>query len=90
MKKDDDKSKVLVEPDVTAETLKEKYSNAKITKPDGTEVSSGVIGTGYKIEVNSKSYTVIKMGDSSGDGKINSADLLKIQKHLLNVSDIKI
>ncbi len=88
VKKDDDKSKVLVEPDVTAETLKEKYSNAKITKPDGTEVSSGVIGTGYKIEVNSKSYTVIKMGDSSGDGKINSADLLKIQKHLLKVNDI--
>ncbi len=88
VKKEDDKSQIVVEPDVTAENLKEKYTNASITKSDGTAVTSGAIGTGYKVQIENKTYTVIKMGDSSGDGKINSADLLKIQKHLLKVKDI--
>ena len=87
-KKDDDKSQIIAEPDVTAETLKEKYGDVKVTKADGSKVEEGVVGTGYKVTIGEKVYTVVKKGDSSGDGKINSADLLKIQKHLLKVNDI--
>ncbi len=52
-------------------------------------VTSGIIGTGYKITINgsnSKTFEVVIYGDTSGDGKINSLDLLKIQKHILKNS----
>jgi len=49
-------------------------------------VSSGIIGTGYKVTVTgqtTETLDAIVYGDASGDGKINSLDLLKIQKHIL-------
>ena len=71
-------------PSVDTNKIKEKYPNAIIKKADGTDItsSSEQIGTGYKITINGIEYTVIKLGDPSGDGIINSADLLKIVKHL--------
>lgn len=46
-----------------------------------------IIGTGYMIEISnsygSKSYTYVMYGDLSGDGDINSADLLKMRQYLL-------
>ena len=63
-----------------------KDSNGNIKK-DGD-----VIGTGYVIEisngVNSKSYTYVMYGDLTGDGEINSADLLKMKRYLLG--DVKL
>ena len=77
-------------PGTTIESIKEKNQNKTVTvkKPDGTEANSGNLGTGYVITIDNVSYTVVKKGDTSGDGQINSADLLKIQKHLLNVNKI--
>ena len=37
-----------------------------------------------------KTYTVILYGDVNGDGKINALDLLKIQKHILKTSPLKV
>ncbi len=83
-------SNLVCEPETTIDTIKNKYSGQKVTvtKADGTIVSSGNLGTGYKVIVNDSTYTVVKLGDSNGDGKINSADLLRIQKHLLNFNKI--
>ena len=87
--KTEDKN-IICEPEVTIEVLKEKYSDKAVTVKDskGKEVSSGNIGTGYTITIEKNTYTAIKLGDVSGDGKISSSDLLKIQKHLLNVNKI--
>ena len=81
---------LICEPETTVETIKEKNPKATviIKKADGTAVTTGTIGTGFIITIDKNSYTAVKMGDVSGDGKINSADLLKIQKHLLNASKI--
>ena len=49
----------------------------------------GEIKTGAKIKIGDKEYTAVVLGDPSGDGEINSADLLKIVKHLKGTSKIK-
>lgn len=39
------------------------------------------IVTGYKIKVQDKTYTLIKLGDVNGDGKVLAVDALAILKH---------
>ena len=59
---------------------------AKLTNIDSK--ATGDLKTGGKIKVNGKEYTVTVKGDPSCDGTINSADLLKIVKHLKGTSKI--
>ena len=68
---------LIVEPETTLEKIQDQYKGAKLT--------GELIATGLKIAIEEKDYTIIKLGDANGDGIINSGDLLKIQKHLLNV-----
>lgn len=66
---------------------------AYVLNPDGT-INAGVVATGNQIlfvdkegkEV--KRYTVIIYGDTDGDGKITSLDLLYIKRHILQVSTL--
>lgn len=44
----------------------------------------GEIKTGAKIKIGDKEYTAVVLGDTNGDGTIDSADLLSIRKHLLS------
>lgn len=83
-------SNLICEPSTTIETIKEKYTDKPVSakKTDGTEITSGNIGTGATITIDKNTYTVIKLGDVNGDGSINSGDLLTIQKHLLGVTKI--
>ena len=77
-----EETNLICEPETTIESIKEKYTNATITVKNakGEVVTSGNIGTGYKITVSDKTYTVVKLGDANGDGKINSVDALKALK----------
>lgn len=45
-----------------------------------------LIGTGSTIETNNNSYNIIVVGDATGDGTIDSGDLLGVVKHLKNKS----
>ena len=63
-------------------------ANVVVKNPSGNELGDGdLIGTGYTIEISndkgSNTYTYVMYGDVSGDGEINSADLLKIRQYLL-------
>lgn len=53
-----------------------------------------IVGTGSKIRIKEnnhilREYTIIIYGDSNGDGKINSVDLLVIQRHILEIEHLK-
>lgn len=67
--------------------------SVKITTASGSQ-KSGNVGTGDQVRVYDTSgvlkytYTVIIYGDTSGDGQINSLDLLRIQKHILGISTL--
>lgn len=52
-----------------------------------------IVGTGSKILVKENGnilrvYTIIIYGDVNGDGKINSVDLLVLQRHILEIEEI--
>lgn len=60
----------------------------EVFKADNTKVTSGNIGTGFKVrlKVNNKiedEKTVVIYGDVSGDGKINSIDMTEIKLSIL-------
>lgn len=53
-----------------------------------------IVGTGSKIIVKENGgiltiYRIIIYGDANGDGKINSTDLLVIQRHILEIENLK-
>lgn len=80
---------LICEPQTSVEAIKEKYTNKTITVKDakGNLVTTGNIGTGYTVTIDSKSYTTIKLGDTNGDGKINSADALQVLKQSVNIEN---
>ena len=89
VKIDETTKTITVKPEVIAQDILDAFGGtAKIVKADGNylENEKSVIGTGYIVE---DIYTVIKKGDANGDGKLDSADLLMIQKHLLDVNILK-
>ena len=80
-----EKSNAIVTPATTVKNMKEKYPNCVIKKADGITIDDEKAGIPT---INGTTYTAVKYADSNGDGTINSGDLLKIQKHLLNVVPI--
>ncbi len=67
-------------------------ATVSITDASGNSVSSGLVGTGYKVIINNQSTTetlsaVIK-GDTSGDGLVNALDLLQVQKNILGTYNL--
>lgn len=54
---------------------------------------SNIIGTGSKVRIKEdgkvlREYKIIVYGDANGDGKINSIDLLVLQRHILEIEPI--
>ncbi len=81
---DDKKLTISVLPRSTVKTVTSTYSKASITDKNGKTISgtSTVIATGNIVKLNNKKYTVVTIGDTSGDGNISSSDLLKVVNHL--------
>lgn len=79
---------INVTPNVIANDILNAFGGSvKITKANGNFLNGGtdIIGTGYIV---ADKYTVVKKGDVNGDGNVNTADLLAVQKKLLGISEI--
>lgn len=89
VKIEDSQNLITVIPDVVAQDILDAFDGSvKIVKGNGDYLESeqSVIGTGYIVE---DKYTVIKKGDCTGDGKVDTADLLTVQKQLLLISNVE-
>lgn len=55
----------------------------KISSIKGATNSSKYFGTNSKIKLDGKSYTLVMLGDVSGDGKISATDYVKIKNRIM-------
>jgi len=86
------------EIDTNSQTLVDKIKSlnpdavVKVTDSNGTVKTNKSLATGDKISITSagetKTYIIVIRGDTSGNGKIDALDLLKVQKHILDVTDL--
>ncbi len=73
--------------------IKTENATMKLVGADGKE-NTGVVATGNSLEVydqNGKkisSYTIVIYGDVNGDGAIDVLDMIKVNRHILNINKI--
>ena len=82
----------------TVKNIKEKIKTGLklefVNNKDEILNDTDFLGTGSKIIVKEnntilREYKIILYGDANGDGKINSVDLLVIQRHILEIEEIE-
>lgn len=79
----DIKNKVITKLDIKIVN----YNKEELSKED-------IVGTGSKIQIEEngnilRKYNIILYGDANGDGKINSIDLLVIQRNILELEELQ-
>ena len=76
-------SKVNITPDVKISDLNKLYEIDKIVDKNNKPIlDDSKIGTGAKITIEGKEYTVVKKGDTNGDGEITIIDTVVMLNHL--------
>jgi len=53
------------------------------------EILDNSLGTGYVIKLDDKEYTIIKLGDASGDGIVDARDSLRISKFSVGTYELQ-
>lgn len=65
-------------------TIVSAYSGAVVKDSNGKQITGKTnVGTGYTVTINNKTYTIVKKGDTTGNGITDSADILAIQRLLI-------
>lgn len=86
----DDDGIILAEPDVTVSKIKEGYPTAVIVDKSGKEImGNSLLATGTKIKIDEvEIYTIVMIGDVSGDGKITPSDYVKVKNKIMGVTSM--
>ena len=71
----------------TVQHLKKMLSSEiTVYNSNGEELSNdSLVGTGNRVIYDGQELVVVLYGDVNGDGKINSVDLLVLQRHILEI-----
>ena len=73
-------------------TKANELAEVKVYNLNNKEVTSGSVGTGYKVTITvgeeSKTFEVVIYGDINGDSEITVLDLLRVQKDILDISNL--
>ena len=71
----------------TVQYLKEILgNNITVYNANGVKLLDGqLVGTGNRVVYNGQELVALLYGDVNGDGKINSVDLLVLQRHILQI-----
>ena len=77
---------IIVEPSATANSI----PNAVITRNDKVITGSSVIATGDIASMGDTKYTIVKKGDSTGDGYIKANDYLIIKDYIMETGTAKL
>lgn len=86
----EDEKLVDLAPGGKVSNIKNTYKDAKIKDSSGKEITStsAVLATGYTVTINSKTYDIVVLGDTSGDGKITPSDYVKIRNKIMGSSNL--
>ena len=76
--------------------VSEKYQVQIVDKSGNILQNQNLVGTGSKVQIYTNTdnqilvaeYEIIIYGDVDGNGKINSVDLLKLQRHILEIEEL--
>ena len=76
--------------------VSEKYRVQIVDKAENLLQNQDLVGTGAKVQIYSNidnstlvaEYQILIYGDVDGNGKINSVDLLKLQRHILEIEEL--
>ncbi len=79
---------IICEPNISVKDLKSAMNDAVVKNTKGKEVTSGNIGTGYTVKYSGQTYTVVKKGDTNGDGEVKATDYMKIKNYIMNTSKL--
>lgn len=63
--------------------------NTAITDIPKATLVGDVLGTGAKVKVEDKEYTLVVLGDVNGDGKITPLDYVKIKNNIMNITKLE-
>lgn len=74
---------IICKPNITVTNLKTASNNIVVKNGSNTIKDSANVATGYTLTLDNKTYTIIVLGDVNGDGKISSADYVRIKNAIL-------
>lgn len=75
---------VICAPSIKIEDIKKIDEDIVIKDTSGKEITTGNIGTGFTIKLEGRTYTVIKKGDTNGDGEVKATDYMKIKNYIMS------
>lgn len=87
----EEEKEIYVTPTATVDDIKaEANSNLYMERADGSGIDSSISKTGDRVWINDVIYTVVKLGDCSGDGNVKASDYLIIKDFIMGTGSINL